>query len=61
LKSRSFFFYAFQKIINIDILNNIKTEQCKSKKKNNNDEKFNNEKIINNDILNVKFANMINL
>jgi hypothetical protein len=32
LKSRSFF-YAFKKIINIDILNDIKTEQCKFKKK----------------------------
>jgi hypothetical protein len=32
LKSRSFF-YAIQKIIDIDILNDIKAEQCKSKKK----------------------------
>jgi hypothetical protein len=58
LKSRSFF-YAFQKIINIDILNNIKTEQCKSKEKNNDDKKFNNEKTADDDISNVKFANMI--
>jgi hypothetical protein len=29
-------------------------------KKNNNDKKFNNEKTANDDILNVKFANMIN-
>jgi hypothetical protein len=57
LKSRSFF-YAFQRIINIDILNDIKAEQCKSKKKNNNDKKFNNEKTADDDILDVKFANM---
>jgi hypothetical protein len=53
LKSRSFF-YAFQKIINIDILNDIKAKQCKSKEKNEN------EKTINDDISNVKFANMTN-
>jgi hypothetical protein len=57
LKSRSFF-HAIQRIIDIDILNNIKTEQCKSKEKNNNDKKFNNEKTANDDISNVKFANM---
>jgi hypothetical protein len=57
LKSRSFF-YAFQKIIDIDILNDIKVEQCKSKEKNNNDKKFNNEKTTNDDISYVKFANM---
>ncbi len=59
LKSRSFF-YAFQRIIDIDILNDIKAEQCKSKEKNNNDKKSNNEKTADDDISNVKFANMIN-
>jgi hypothetical protein len=59
LKSRSFF-YAFQKIIDIDILNDIKAEQCKSKDKDNNDKKFNNEKTADDDISNVKFANMTN-
>jgi hypothetical protein len=59
LKSRSLF-YVFQKIINIDILNNIKAEQCKSKEKNNNDKKFNHEKTANDDISNVKFTNMTN-
>jgi hypothetical protein len=59
LKSRSFF-YTFQRIIDINILNDIKTEQCKSKEKNNNDKKFNNEKTTNDNISNVKFANMIN-
>jgi hypothetical protein len=57
LKSR-LFFYAFQKIIDIDILNDIKAKQCKSKEKNNNDKKFNSEKTANDDISNVKFANM---
>jgi hypothetical protein len=59
LKSRSFF-YAFQRIIDIDILNDIKAEQCKSKEKNNNDKKFNNEKSANDNISNVKFTNMTN-
>ncbi len=58
MKSRSLF-YAFQRIIDIDILNDIKAEQCKSKEKNNNDKKFNNEKTADDDISNVKFANMI--
>jgi hypothetical protein len=57
LKSRSFF-YTFQKIINIDILNDIKTKQCKSKEKDNNDKKSNNEKTANDDISDVEFANM---
>ena len=60
LKSRSLF-YAFQRIIDIDILNDIKTEQCKSKEKDNNEKKIDNEKTANDDISNVKFANMTNL
>jgi hypothetical protein len=48
LKSLSFF-YAFQKIIDIEILNDIKTKQCKSKEKDNN-KKFNIEKTANDDI-----------
>jgi hypothetical protein len=58
LKSREFFF-AIRKIIDTDILNDIKTENCKSK--DNNDKKSDNEKTTKNDILNVKFANMTNL
>ncbi len=57
MKSR-LFFYAFQKIIYINILNDIKTQQCKLKEKNNNDKKFNNEKTTDDDISNVKFANI---
>ncbi len=59
LKSRSLF-YALQRIIDIDILNDIKAEQCKSKEKDNNDKKSNSEKTANDDISDVKFANMIN-
>jgi hypothetical protein len=58
LKSRELFF-AIKKIIDIDILNDIKTEDCKSK--NNNDKKSDNEKTTKNDISDVKFANMTNL
>jgi hypothetical protein len=58
LKSREFFF-AIKKIIDIDILNDIKTEDCKSKE--NNDKKSDNEKTAENDISNIKFANMTNL
>jgi hypothetical protein len=58
LKSREFFF-VIKKIIDIDILNDIKTEDCKSK--NNNDKKFDSEKTAEDDISNVKFANMTNL
>jgi hypothetical protein len=60
LKSRSLF-YAIQRIIDIDILNDIKAEQCKSKEKNNNDKKSDNEKKSENDISNVKFVNMTNM
>ncbi len=59
MKSRSLF-HAIQRIIDIDILNDIKAEQCKSKEKNNNDKKSNSEKTADDDISNVKFANMIN-
>ncbi len=57
MKSRSLF-HAIQRIIDIDILNDIKAEQCKSKEKDNNDKKFNSEKTADDDISNVKFANM---
>jgi hypothetical protein len=58
LKSQEFFF-AIKKIIDIDILNDIKTKDCESK--NNNDKKFDSEKTAENDISNVKFTNMTNL
>jgi hypothetical protein len=58
LKSRKLFF-VIKKIIDIDILKNIKTKDCKSK--NNNDKKSDNEKTAEDDISNVKFVNMTNL
>ncbi len=60
LKSRSLF-YAIRKITNINILKDIKTKNCKSKKKHNNDKKSDSEKTADDDISDVKFANMINL
>jgi hypothetical protein len=45
---------------NIDILNEIKSENCKNDKKNKNDIKIDNEKKSKNDISNVKFVNMTN-
>jgi hypothetical protein len=57
LKSRELFF-VIKKIINIDILNDIKTEDCK---KDNNDKKSDNEKTAEDDTSNIKFANMTNL
>jgi hypothetical protein len=61
LKSRKFFF-SIRKIIDIDILNDIKTKDCFRKSNNdNNDKKSDNEKIAEDDISDVKFANMTNL
>jgi hypothetical protein len=61
LKSRKLFF-SIKKIIDIDILNDIKTENCFKKNNNdNNDKKIDNEKTAKNDTSNIKFANMINL
>jgi hypothetical protein len=60
LKSRSLC-YAIKKTIDINILKDIKTKDCKSKKKDDNDKKSDSEKTTENDILNVKFANMISL
>jgi hypothetical protein len=45
---------------NINILNEIKSKNCKNDKKNKNNQKIDNEKKSENDILNVKFVNMIN-
>ncbi len=45
---------------NIDILDEIKSEDCKNDKKNKNDKKIDSEKKSENDISNVKFANMTN-
>jgi hypothetical protein len=61
LKSRKFFF-SIKKIIDIDILNDIKTEDCFKKSNNdNNDKKSDNEKKAKNDTVDLKFASMTNL
>jgi hypothetical protein len=57
MKSQEFFF-VIKKIIDIDILNDIKTKDCK---KDNNDKKSDNEKIAENDTSDIKFTNMTNL
>jgi hypothetical protein len=47
---------------NIDILDEIKSEDCKNDKKKRNDKKLDSEKkTAENDISNIKFANMTNL
>ncbi len=46
---------------NIDILNEIKSKDCKNDKKNKNDKKIDSEKKSKNDISNVKFVNMTNM
>jgi hypothetical protein len=46
---------------NIDILNEIKSKDCKNNKKNKNNKKIDSEKKQENDISNVKFANMTNM
>jgi hypothetical protein len=48
-------------MININILNKIKSENCKNDKKNKIDKKIDNEKKQENDISNVKFVNMTNM
>jgi hypothetical protein len=56
------FFFLIKEIIDIDILNDIKTKNCFKKNNNdNNDKKSDNEKTTENDISDVKFANMTNL
>jgi hypothetical protein len=46
---------------NIDILNEIKSKNCKNDKKNKNDKKIDNKKKSEDDISNVKFVNMTNM
>jgi hypothetical protein len=46
---------------NINILNEIKSENCKNDKKNKNDKIIDNEKKQKDDISNVKFVNMMNM
>jgi hypothetical protein len=60
-KNNREFYFKIKNMTNIDILNEIKSKDCKNDKKNKNDKKIDNEKKQENDILNVKFANMTNI
>jgi hypothetical protein len=61
LKLRKLFF-SIKKIIDIDILNNIKTEDYFKKNNNDkNDKKSDNEKTAEDDISDVTFANLTNM
>jgi hypothetical protein len=62
IKENRNFYHTIKKIADIDILNDIKKEDCKWKsRKNKNDKKFDSEKTAEDDISHVKFANMTNL
>ncbi len=55
-------FFSIKKIIDIDIWNDIKTEDCYKKSNNdNNHKKSDNKKTAEDDISDVKFANITNL
>jgi hypothetical protein len=61
IKNNRWLYFKIKKMTNIDILNEIKSENCKKDKREKIDKKLNNEKKSKNDISNVKFANMTNL
>ncbi len=61
IKNSRWFYFKIKNMTNIDILNEIKSEDCKNDKKRKNDKKSNNEKKAEDDISNIKFANMTNL
>jgi hypothetical protein len=60
IKNSRWLYFRIKNMTNIDILNEIKSEDCKNDKKDKNDKKTDNEKKSENDISNVKFANMTN-
>jgi hypothetical protein len=61
IKNSRWFYFRIKNMTNIDILNEIKSEDSKNDKKNKNDKKIDNEKKSKNDISNVKFVNMTNM
>ncbi len=61
IKNNRWFYFKYKNITNIDILNEIKSKDCKNDKKDKNNKKIDNEKKSKNDILNVKFVNMTNM
>ncbi len=60
IKSNRWLYFRIKNMTNIDILNQIKSKDCKNDKKDKNDKKIDNEKKSKNDISNVKFVNMTN-
>ncbi len=61
IKNNRWLYFKIKNMTNIDILNKIKSEDCKNDKKNKNNKKIDNEKKSKNDISNVKFVNMMNM
>jgi hypothetical protein len=61
IKNSRRFYFKIKNMTNIDILNKIKSENCKNDKNNKNDKKSDNEKKSENNISNVKFINMMNM
>jgi hypothetical protein len=62
IKNSRWFYFKIKNMTNINILNEIKSKNCKNDKKEKNDKKSNNEKkTTKDDISNIKFANMTNL
>jgi hypothetical protein len=61
IKNNRWLYFKIKNMTNIDILNEIKSEDCKNDKKEKNDKKSNNEKKSKNNISNVKFVNMTNI
>jgi hypothetical protein len=61
IKNSRWLYFKIKNMTNIDILNEIKSKDCKNDKKDKNDKKIDNEKKSKNDISDVKFVNMTNM
>jgi hypothetical protein len=62
IKNSRWFYFRIKNMTNINILNEIKSKNCKNDKKEKNDKKLNSEKkTAEDDISNIKFTNMTNL
>jgi hypothetical protein len=61
IKNSRWLYFKIKNMTNIDILNEIKSENCKNDQKKKNNKKSDSEKKAKNDISNIKFANMTNL
>ncbi len=58
IKNNRWLYFRIKNMTNIDILDEIKSEDCKNDKKDKNDKKIDNEKKSKDDISDVKFANL---